>query len=100
MFLNTFNSIPTTGIPKEISYSKFYLVLKNSPDTIKQVSKTETILHGELTDNTKFFVNMPENDPDMLTLMRQNLKNFDIKPARTFWVSLLFNLGPILLLIF
>ncbi|MDO9573219.1 MAG: ATP-dependent zinc metalloprotease FtsH [Candidatus Omnitrophota bacterium] len=100
MFLNTFNSIPTTGIPKEISYSKFYLVLKNSPDTIKQVSKTETILHGEFTDNTKFFVNMPENDPDMLTLMRQNLKNFDIKPARTFWVSLLFNLGPILLLIF
>lgn len=100
MFLNTFNSIPTTGIPKEISYSKFYLVLKNSPDTIKQVSKTETILHGEFTDNTKFFVNMPESDPDMLTLMRQNLKNFDIKPARTFWVSLLFNLGPILLLIF
>ncbi|MCG2714012.1 MAG: ATP-dependent zinc metalloprotease FtsH [Candidatus Omnitrophica bacterium] len=100
MLVNTFNSIPVTGIPKEISYSKFYLVLKNSPDTIKQVSKTETILHGEFTDNTKFFVNMPESDPDMLTLMRQNLKNFDIKPARTFWVSLLFNLGPILLLIF
>ncbi|MEI6831148.1 MAG: ATP-dependent zinc metalloprotease FtsH [Candidatus Omnitrophota bacterium] len=100
MLLNSFNSIPITGIPKEISYSKFYLVLKNSPDTIKQVTKTETILQGEFTDNTKFFVNMPESDPDMLTLMRQNLKNFDIKPARTFWVSLLFNLGPILLLIF
>ncbi len=100
MLVNTFNSIPVTGIPKEISYSKFYLVLKNSPDTIKQVTKTETILQGEFTDNTKFFVNMPESDPDMLTLMRQNLKNFDIKPARTFWVSLLFNLGPILLLIF
>jgi len=100
MLLNTFNNIPITGIPKEISYSKFYHILKDNPDTIKQVTKVETILQGEFTDNAKFFVNIPENDPDMLTLMRQNLKNFEIKPARTFWVSLLFNLGPILLLIF
>ncbi len=100
MLVNTFNNIPITGIPKEISYSKFYHALKDNPETIKQVTKTETILQGEFTDNAKFFVNMPESDPDMLTLMRQNLKNFDVKPPRTFWVSLLFNLGPILLLIF
>jgi cell division protease FtsH len=77
--MNAFSNIPVTGVPKEISYSQFYQTLKDSPDKIK---------------------NIPENDPEMLSLMRQNLKSFEIKPARTFWITLLFNLGPILLLIF
>ncbi len=100
LLMNVFSNIPITGIPKEISYSQFYQVLKNNPERIKQVTKTETILQGDYTDNSKFFVNIPENDPELLNLMRQNLKSFDVKPARTFWVSLLFNLGPIVLLIF
>ena len=100
MLMNTFNNIPVTGIPKEISYSNFYQTLKNNPESIKKVAKIETILQGDFSDNSKFFVNIPENDPEMLSLMRQNLKNFEIKPARTFWITLLFNLGPILLLIF
>jgi len=94
------SNVPVTGAPKEISYSQFYQNLKTSPDRIKQVTKTESILHGEYSDGSKFFLNMPENDPEMLNLMRQNLKSFDVKPARTFWVTLLFNLGPILLFIF
>jgi len=92
-------SIPITGVPKEMSYSDFYLVLKDHPDKIKSVAKIETVLQGEFTDNTKFFVNIPENDPELLNLMRQNLKHFEVKPPRTFWATLLFNLGPILLLI-
>ncbi|MDO8489533.1 MAG: ATP-dependent zinc metalloprotease FtsH, partial [Candidatus Omnitrophota bacterium] len=98
--LNAFNNVNVGGVPKEISYSQFYHILKDNPERIKLVTKTETILQGEYTDNAKFFVNIPENDPDMLSLMRVNLKNFEIKPARTFWITLLFNLGPIILLIF
>jgi len=93
-------SIPITGVPKEISYSAFYQVLKDNPEKIKSVTKIETILQGEFTDNAKFFVNIPENDTQLLDLMRANLKAFDVKPPRTFWVTLLFNLGPIILLIF
>ena len=100
ILMNAFNNIPVTGIPKEISYSQFYQTLKNTPERITKVTKTENILQGDFSDNSKFFVNTPENDPEMLSLMRQNLKSFEIKPARTFWVTLLFNLGPILLLIF
>jgi len=100
MLMNSFNNIQVTGIPKEISYSQFYQTLKNHPESIKKVTKIETVLQGDYLDNSKFFVNIPDNDPEMLGLMRQNLKNFEIKPARTFWVTLLFNLGPILLLIF
>jgi cell division protease FtsH len=100
ILMNSFSNISVTGVPKEITYSQFYQTLKNDPSSIKRVAQTETILQGDFADNSKFFVNMPANDPEMLSLMRQNLKVFEIKPARTFWITLLFNLGPILLLIF
>jgi len=100
MAINAISNIPITGVPKEISYSQFFHVLKDKPESIKQATKIETLLQGEFTDKSKFFVNLPENDPEMLSLMRQNLKDFEVKPARTFWVSLFMNLGPILLLIF
>ncbi len=99
LMINAFN-IPISGIPKEIPYSSFYKTLKEDPSRIKSVTKTESVLQGDFTDGTKFFVNIPENDNDLLSLIRQNLKSFEVKPARTFWLSLLFNLGPILLLIF
>jgi len=93
-------SIPINGIPKEITYGNFYSILKNNPEKIKSVVKMETLLQGEFTDNSKFLVNIPDNDTELLNLLRQNVKSFDVKPPRTFWASLLFNLGPILLLIF
>ena len=93
-------SIPVGGVPKEMTYGNFYSILKNNPERIKYVTKVETILQGEFADNTKFMINIPDNDPELLNLLRQNVRAFDVKPARTFWTSLLFNLGPILLLIF
>ncbi|MEK6727291.1 MAG: ATP-dependent zinc metalloprotease FtsH [Candidatus Omnitrophota bacterium] len=99
LLINSLN-IPITGVPKELSYSEFYQVLKNGPEKIKSVTKVESILQGEFADGSKFFVNIPDNDPELLSAMRQNLKHFDVKPPRTFWISLLFNLGPIMLLIF
>ncbi len=93
-------SIPVGGIPKETTYGNFYSILKNNPEKIKSVVKMETILQGEFTDNSKFLVNIPNEDPELLNLLRQNVKSFDVKPPRTFWTSLIFNLGPILLLIF
>lgn len=99
IILNSIN-IPINGVPKEITYGQFYSVLKNNPSSIKTVVKRELLLQGEFTDKTAFLVNIPENDTELLSLMRQNLKSFDVKPPRTFWVTLLFNLGPIILLIF
>lgn len=99
LVMNVFNAY-VTGVPKEISYGDFYRVLKDSPQEIRSVTKMETILQGEFANNAKFYVNIPEYDPELLNLMRQNLKNFDVKPARTFWVSLFINLAPILIIVF
>ena len=99
LIINSLN-VPIAGVPKEITYSAFYTTLKDNPGKIKSVTKTESMLQGEYTDGSKFFLHTPDTDEGLLTLMRQNLKNFDVKPARTFWLSLLFNVGPIVLLIF
>ncbi|MDP2938247.1 MAG: ATP-dependent zinc metalloprotease FtsH [Candidatus Omnitrophota bacterium] len=93
-------TIPITGIPKEVSYSDFYGILKATPEKLKSVTKIESVLQGEFTDNSKFFLNIPDNDTELLNLMRQNLKHFDVKPPRTLWTNLLYSLGPVVLLIF
>ncbi|MCX5710605.1 MAG: ATP-dependent zinc metalloprotease FtsH [Candidatus Omnitrophica bacterium] len=100
MIFNYSRSVPITGVPKEISYSEFYSVLKTNPDKIRSLVKVETMLKGEFSDNSVFFVNIPENDTELLSLIRQNVKQFKVQLPNTFWVSLLFNVGPILLLIF
>jgi len=99
ILLNSIN-LSITGIPKEITYGEFYSMLKNNPAAIKSAVKRESVVQGELANNTSYIVNIPETDPEILELMRTNIKNFDVKPPRTFWAGLLFNLGPILLLIF
>jgi cell division protease FtsH len=99
MLISSLN-VGVGGVPREMPYSEFYALLKDSPDKIKSVSKTETLLQGELTDKSRFFVIIPDNDMELLSLMRQNLKHFEVKQPRTFWASLLFNWGPILLFIF
>ena len=97
LFINSLNI--STGIPTEISYSKFYSILKDTPDKIKAVTKVESRLEGEFADHTKFSVNIPDNDTELLSLMRTNLKSFDVKPPRTFLAALLINVLPFLLLI-
>ncbi|MFA7653078.1 MAG: ATP-dependent zinc metalloprotease FtsH [Candidatus Omnitrophota bacterium] len=99
ILINSFN-VPMSGMPKEVPYGAFFAILKNNPEKIKTVTKVENLLQGEFTDNSKFLVNIPDNDTELLNLMRQNVKSFDVKPPRTFWTSLIFNLGPIFLLIF
>lgn len=91
-------NISVTGVPREITYSEFYSILKDSPAKIKTLAKTENELQGEFTDNSKFKLNIPDNDQDLLKLIRENVQHFEVKPARTFLAALLFNLGPILIL--
>jgi len=84
---------------RELSYSEFYRVLKDNPSNLRSVSMTEDILSGELANGTRFFVNIPADDKDMLALLRSNAPDFAVKPAKTLWTNLLFSLGPVLLFI-
>ncbi|MDD5174005.1 MAG: ATP-dependent zinc metalloprotease FtsH [Candidatus Omnitrophota bacterium] len=86
---------------QEITYARFFGILKDNPATnaIKSCYKTDSILRGELSTGDKFIVNIPENDQDLVRLLRENVKDFDIKPLRTFWSNIFYYLGPTILLI-
>jgi cell division protease FtsH len=89
----------TAATRRELSYSEFYRVLKDNPSHLRSVSMTEDILSGELANGTRFFVNIPADDKDMLALLRSNAPDFAVKPAKTLWTNLLFSLGPVILFI-
>ncbi|MFA5090408.1 MAG: ATP-dependent zinc metalloprotease FtsH [Candidatus Omnitrophota bacterium] len=89
----------SANVSKEIAYSDFYQILKNEPKKIKTLVKTENELQGEFNDSSRFRLTIPDNDQQLLGLIRENVGHFEVKPLRTFWVGLLFNLGPIALFI-
>ncbi|MFA6321461.1 MAG: ATP-dependent zinc metalloprotease FtsH [Candidatus Omnitrophota bacterium] len=86
---------------QELTYSSFFGMLKDNPvsQKIKTAIKTESVVRGELSDGSKYVVNIPDNDQELPKALRENVKNFDIKPPKTLWANLLYSLGPMLLFI-
>ncbi len=78
---------------KKYTYSEFYSELKNNPVSHRIVLavKVEDVIQGVLSDGKRFMVNIPENDPDLVRLLRENVSNFEIKrPAflsNLFWAA-------------
>lgn len=84
---------------QELSYSKFFDILKDNKETqkIKSCVKVENVVKGAMSDGSRFVVNVPENDQDLVRFLRENVKDFDIKPPKTIWVNLFYSLGPMVL---
>lgn len=101
MYLFRIGSLATEGLPREISYGQFYSLVKNNKETrqIRAVVRIENIVRGEFADGSKFIVNIPNDDPDLMKLLRKNVADFTIRPPRTLLVNLFYSLGPMVLLI-
>lgn len=99
--INAFNQVPGEKPTQELAYSKFYQMAKDNIAQPKIASciKVENTLKGTLVDGTKFTVNIPDSDPDLLKVLRENVKDFDIKPPKTFWMNIFYSLGPMVLFI-
>ena len=98
-FLISSLNVSINGVPKDITYSEFYKILKTEPEKIKSLVKTENELTGEFQDKTKFRLTIPDNDQELLSVIREKVDNFEVKPLKTFWASVFLNFGPILLFI-
>jgi len=103
MVLMTQGNVGNNGVAasKEISYSEFYKLLKDNPKTasIKSLTMTDNQMEGTRGDGVKFRVMIPADDKAILDLVRENVNDFKVVVANTFWSNLLFSLGPILILI-
>jgi len=87
------------GVPEEVNYGGFYRILKEDPGSIKSLVKSGVILEGEFTNGRSFRLDIPEDDKDLLALIRENVPDFAVKPDRSLWASLFFSLAPVVLFI-
>ncbi len=98
LMINSLN-VSVHGIPQEVAYGEFYRTLKEDPARIKAAVKMENEIQGEFSNGARFKLTIPENDQELLKLLRENVKSFDVKPLRNFWPTFFFSFGPIILLI-
>lgn len=96
---NAAKFLPTA--PKKLNYSQFYemVVTNRENPQIASAVKTEGIIRGKLTSGADYIVMVPENDPDLIKALRENVADFNIELPKTFWVNMLSIFGPFILFI-
>src|SRR3990167_8141124 len=101
IYIFRIDSFSSASIPKELSYGEFYRFLKANKETsaIRSVVKVEDQLKGEFSSGARFVVRIPQEDPELLNLLRNNISDFDIKPPKTLWANIFYSLGPMILFI-
>lgn len=87
---------------QRLSYKEFFHTVETNDRTgaIQSAVMVEEKVTGSMSDGTQFEVNIPKEDQDLLRLLRENVPEFDVRPAQTFLSNLFFSLGPMLLFIF
>ena len=101
IYIFRLDSFSQVSIPKELSYGEFYRLLGSNKQTgaIKSIVKVEDELKGVLSSGTHFTLHIPQEDPELLNSLRNNVADFDVKPPKTMWANIFYSLGPMLLFI-
>ncbi len=99
LLVNLFMELGTNGIPKEISYSEFYSILKSGQPKIVSVVKKEGFITGKFSNGQRFYLYVDPEDKELLKLLRESGAEIEIRPAQTFLSSLFYYFGPVLLLV-
>ncbi|MBF0521795.1 MAG: ATP-dependent zinc metalloprotease FtsH [Candidatus Omnitrophica bacterium] len=106
LILMSRNDSLTTNInpPKKLTYSEFYSMLLKNKETkdiqsLELTESTENTLKGKLKDGSEFTLNIPTKDEKIFEVIRDNVPNFSVAPAQTFWSQVFFSFMPILLIL-
>ncbi len=87
------------GLIKEFAYGEFYQLLKKDEIKIKKVKLLEDSLQGELKDGTFFRVKIYPEDKELINLLKEKVKNFEVVSNNTFLTNFLYYLAPTILFI-
>ncbi|MGB2651565.1 MAG: ATP-dependent zinc metalloprotease FtsH [Candidatus Omnitrophota bacterium] len=100
IFQWVFSSMEETS--REMTYKEFYETVETNNETGNIVSAVMIMdrISGKMSDGRQFVVNIPEEDPELLKLLRTNVPHFDVKPPQTFFANIFYSLGPMLIFIF
>ena len=85
----------------ELGYGKFFEMLEKNKDTgaILSAFMTDGIIRGNLNNGSRYQVNVPNDDPDLMRFLRSNLDNFEIRPPKTVLMNLFISFGPLILFV-
>jgi cell division protease FtsH len=86
---------------EELTYGGFYHILTGN-DPSKQVVSAElkdNVIKGRLSTGERFSVNIPEQDPELMPLLRNNVPDFKVVPPRVFLQNIFFSFVPTILFI-
>lgn len=110
-FLFSLISYQVRNLAKELDYVAFYNIVKNNKENpiIANVIKEGKFIKGEFTLEGQnnvgdgkyryFKVYLPEEDTDIITLMRENIPEVRVIPPKTFFTNFLFSFAPVIILI-
>ncbi len=100
MMILIFNLVETSKPSEEMIFSDFTLKLKQGEVLEVTIKKPENLITGTLKNGLKFKTYAPDY-PDLVKELREKGIRITAKPDHTPWyMSVLFNFGPILLLVF
>jgi len=105
MMMSQSSSMTSMGKYEELSYNAFYKILEEGDETrriqtIRLIESTENVLEGNYDNGTQFRVVIPQNyDESLITLIRQNVDDFTIKPPALLLSQIFFSFGPIIFII-
>ncbi|UCG35214.1 MAG: ATP-dependent zinc metalloprotease FtsH [Candidatus Omnitrophota bacterium] len=105
IWLTTLFSPSMGGLVKKLSYTEFYSLLERNRQApmIASVKMIEHLIEGDFTESAgggRFYLYVPQEDEQLLSLLRKNVDKFEVEPPRTLWANLIFSLGPVILFIF
>ncbi|MCI5837067.1 MAG: ATP-dependent zinc metalloprotease FtsH [Veillonellaceae bacterium] len=83
----------------DLTYSNFLMQVQQK--NVEYVTMTNNSITGKLKNGTEFSTYAPDNDADLLPMLRENGVTIQAKPPEqpSWWMSMLTSLLPILLLI-
>lgn len=101
LIITSYNDKTNVKTEKELTYSEFYAILKDNPQThqIKHLALTEgpdNTLKGTYADGLGFKLNIPQHDDDLLKMIKENVSDFSVVPQELFWSQLFLQMMPIL----
>jgi cell division protease FtsH len=100
MMILVFNLLDTTKPQEEMIFSDFMMKLQNNEIVEVVISQPENLMIGTLKDGEQFKSYAP-NYPELIKELREKGIRITAKPDHTPWyMSVLFNFGPIILLVF
>ncbi len=98
-YVMSLGKMPLDKQVQQLPYGQFYALLENNKHEpkLKSGMRIANEVTGVLVSGEKYQVILPDHDPDIERLLRQNLPDYEIKPERTFWAQLLYAvIGPLL----